>query len=331
MALYSFDPTGSFAANKIQNELHTVNTINGVDRNYIVPVNAPYFAPSLTVWDMATGMELVANQDYIHVFEFAQASEATGIDVAGGFAFVNPNRNGSYRISYQTLGGDYVSTETQVIESGLDTLYNLESMSWQQINPATIPSVFPPTPHLQRLDSVVGIADILGAFKELEYAIKNADKTISVGDVIDLEEQYIEPMRQSMGSIAGAISVLAASRNMLYAEDTTGFSLRTHPSLAEDAWLDTGTAITIETPGTYQVSFGGNPTATVTSGRATLLMRYVVDGVRVSTSNISGSTVGLDAGMVVKTQVSVLYENASDVVLAGPNNTCGLTVLYVGA
>lgn len=328
MPLYVFDPVGNLASNRIRNELHTVNSINGVDHNYIVPNNAPFYDTSVVVIDMGTGQALIEEVDYFYAYNFISATERVGSPISGAIAFVDKNRTGNYLVNYQTLGGEYVNEESQAILNGLDTLVRLSNRPWEDI--VNVPPVFPPTPHTHRLDNVVGVAEILAKFTSLEAAIRSEERKITLSDITDLNSGYVEPMTQGMASIAAAILTLVGERGNYFVEANTGNSPVTLHNVNSIVWTDVGIAASPAVSGTYQVSFGGNPQVNGLGDNQLIDFRYAVNGSAISHSTITGSILGLNAEDIVTLQLRLRSGDDSGVVIADEGVSCGLTLLRVG-
>ena len=327
MALYTFDPLGNLAQNRIQNELHNVTELNGVDHNYIVPDAAPFYDESLVVVDAATGQSLVSGVDYFFIYPFGEATEKVGKPISGGIAFVDPNRNGNFAFNYQTLGGDYVNDETKAIADGLDALGNLVSRRWQDL--VNVPVNFPPTPHTARLSSINGVSEILAHISQLEAAIRSPERHISIADIVDLNEGYVEPMTQGFHAIANAITALGMDHNYYCPEVNTGAVLSDLGSQVGGEWFEIGLEIAPLFDGTYLLNICGNPLVTVPSGKPQYEFRFKVDDTLISQSALTNTVIGLTANQKVTVEMRVLGEDSSRVIVADRHVSCGVTLLRV--
>lgn len=327
MPLFVFDPVGNLAANRIKNEPHTVTSINGADYNYFIPNNAPFYDSSMVVIDVATGEALIEGVDYFTAISFEQATDKVGSAISGAVVLADVNRTGNFLLNYQTLGGEYVNDETRAIESGLEALVNLANRKWENI--VNVPATFPPTPHAHRLDNVVGVSEILASLTTLEAAIKSPSRHITMSDIVDIHEGYVEPLTQSMANIAASIMAIANVQTTYYVEINNAGTSVTVPTVAPDVWTDSGVVASPNFDGTYLVLFSGNPTVVGDSGSAIVDFRFIVNDQPISHSTLLGSTVGLGVGHVVKLQFKLRNTVTSDVIVAGDNVSCGLTLLRV--
>lgn len=330
MSLFPFDPLGTLPSNRIQNESHTLSVINGASHSYIVPENAPFYDTSLTVIDQSTGQALIEGDDYFYAYPFMEATENTGLPISGGIGFVDVNRNGTYIINYQTLGGDYVDDQTRAIDNGLSALDTLVNRDWDSI--VSVPATFPPTPHTHRADHMVGLAEILAKFNALEAAIRSEKPHISVADIVDLNEGFIIPLKQSMAEIAAAIELLGTTKTIYHAEASTGNIIITLGAATEGEWITLPVEITPTFDGTYMVQMSGNPRVTGMGAGVYPMVefRFLVDGSPIGQSTLNGSVVGLARTHTVSLQMRIVNGSATAVVVADTDVSCNLTLLRVG-
>lgn len=329
MTLFAFDPVGNLNANRIQNEPQTISAINGIDHNYIVPTNAPFYNQSLTVTDVTTGAQLYNGTDFYFAYDFIEASTKTGEAISGAIVFVDPNRNGSYLLSYQTLGGEYVDNATQAIANGLASAAAVASLNWSDI--ANLPSGFPPTPHETTLSNVVGVADVIAEIQNLGLVLNSPDRRITMSDIADIHPEYITPLLDGMNAIVIAIDTLASNNNVYSMSRNTGSNVINILPGVINQWLPIPTVdITIAVAGTYSITPSGNPLITTNGAVPIVNFRFTVNGASISQSTIAGSTIGLSVGDVVGLQMQVNYALATSIQVAGNGIACGLTLIKVG-
>ena len=327
MSLFPFDPTGRLSANRIQNEAHTVTAINGVDHNYLVPVNAPFFNESMVVINATTGEALTENEDFYYGYSFAQATEQTGKAISGAIVFIDPDLTGQFYLNYQTLGGEYVDEETRAIEDGLDTLDRLLNPDWSDL--VNVPAVFPPTPHMLRLDEVVGVAEIIARLNEIEIALRDDPRRITMADIVDIEESYTGPLLDRLGEIAQSIQQIVQTNAIHYIEDNTVNRSSDIVDPLPDTWYPTGASVTVSRSGTYQVSVSGNPRVLGSVIPIEAVLRFTIDGQPVSQSLLPTTILGLTAGQTLAVDVIALGAGGNRIATSGPTYGCGLTLLRV--
>lgn len=99
------------------------NLVTG--RNFIIPTNAPYYLDSLTVSIVATATttsvvplgvstNLVLGVDYFPGLLFNQATAEQEAPVYGAIVMADPGIRGTLSVSYNTPGGNYVISNTQI-------------------------------------------------------------------------------------------------------------------------------------------------------------------------------------------------------------------------
>lgn len=327
MSLFPFDPTGRLNSNRIQNEPHTVTAINGVDHNYLVPVNAPFFNESVTVINATTGVALTENEDFYFGYSFAQATEQTGKAISGAIVFIDPTLTGQFYLNYQTLGGEYVDEETRAIEDGLDALDRLLNPDWSDL--VNVPAVFPPTPHMLRLDEVVGVAEIIARLDEIEIALRDNPRRITMADIVDIEESYTGPLLNSLGEIAQTIEQITQASAIHYVEDATVNRDTDVVDPLPDTWYPTGAQVVVAKSGTYHLSITGNPRVLGAVIPIEAVLRFTVDGVAIAQSILSTTVIGLSAGQQINVEVMALGAGGTRIATSGPTYGCGITLLRV--
>lgn len=327
MPLFVFDPVGNLSQNRITNEPHTVNTINGVDHNYFVPRNGPFYDTSMVVVDTATGNALVNGVDIFFAYPFEEATTKVGSPISGAVVFIDPNRTGNFLLTYQTLGGEYVSEISQAITDGIEALVNLVNRKWENI--VDLPAQFPPTPHTHRLDQFAGIAEILAKFTSLEAAIKSPERHITMSDIVDIHEGYVEPLTTAMANIAASISALSVAKSNYYVDVNTGSTFTDVGAVDQDVWTNVGLEATVSFAGTYMVMFSGNIATTGNIDPAIISYRYLVDDQPISQSMLVGGAIGLSVGSKVTLQFKVTNTPVTGAIVSDAGVSCGLTLLRV--
>lgn len=326
MSLLPFDPIGTLQSNRRQNEIHTVTAINGVDHNYFIPDWAPFYAESVVVFDRTTAEPLTENVDYVFGYEFKDASTKVGKSIYGAIILTDPQRTGSFSLRYQSLGGDYVDETTLAIENGVAALQSLVYRDWSEI--VNLPAVFPPTPHMTRLDEVVGVAEIIAQLQEMVIAIANRPVKVTAADIVDLEPSYTQPLLATIAGIAEAVSELNERSVYYWLETNTVLNAVTFESVMPDTWLNIGEVLAPAVEGTYKVDISGRPKATANGQPVATRLRFTVNGQPLPQSGLASTLVGLAPGDEVRLQVAT-EAMADQLDVGGTRNGCGLTLLRV--
>ena len=172
--LYPEDLNGTNPQNLITGETHTLQAPGPKDYYFIIPKAAPFFVDSLRVYNTATGLPYVEGDDYQVGHLFIEAMNSTGRPIAGSIRFMRPTIVGQVTLTYRTLGGPWGFSDQAILRELSNKHLNPLIRSWGDID--VLPYSFPPLPHDQRIDSLVGsqqinetlnkIADILEATAE---------------------------------------------------------------------------------------------------------------------------------------------------------------------
>lgn len=300
--IYPFDSEGVLPGNRVYNESHVINTINGIDHNYIVPLMAPFYERSLVIVNTETGQALIENTDFYFGYKYEDGVDNIGAPVAGAIVFIDPLTVGSFNLTYQTVGGDFVDAAAAYIADGIDTLDALLNRDWADV--ANVPETFPPTVHLQRVDSVDGVEEFLQSAQSIAEAIKGKP-TITVADIEGFDMEWAIPLMESLGAIAEAVNSISSAQNIasLSAHSCNGPSNDDIMGPASGVWYDTPVSIEIAQGGIYKVDVAGNPHVSSSAGLTGALLRWVINGTALSDSRLLSTVTTLQAGSVVTLQV----------------------------
>ncbi|UQT03118.1 short tail fiber protein [Serratia phage vB_SmaS-Totoro] len=171
---YDFDPYGTNAANKIVSEPHTITAVNGTDFNFVVPRFAPFFRRDLVIRNASTGAKLRANVDYYFGFRFDQILVSGSMQpVYGAIVFNDRTLSGNIEIDYQTLGGEFVLSESQILEILANKQLDPRTATWGSI--VDLPEEFPPIPHRTNAEDMVGMSEVVSSNYDIADAIREGN------------------------------------------------------------------------------------------------------------------------------------------------------------
>lgn len=341
MAFFPFDPNGNLASNLIVDEAHNLNSVNGVDHQYMVPRNAPFFDASMVVVDQSSGTILKEGVDYGLGWTFEAGLEEVGVGLSSVVYLIDKNRTGIYKLRYQTLGGDFVTATTRAINDGLAALNQLTVVTWDDIAPGTLPTTWPPTPHTQPVTDVEAVQEIIDAIANVANALISAPPYIRVNDIIDFDENFITPLSIAMSDVADAIRSNLA-KTLTYER----FVLNQNPDFILEetsdpilTWHDVGISGQVGVDGTYIVDYDLRPlfNAGVNPVYRTRFLISTDNGVTyndVPDSYNCGAVVGLASGWFIKLQV-YFHESYTRAILAsdaeGTETSSSMTLLRLGS
>ena len=169
---YPFDPNGVLPSNLITNENHNITASAGLPYNFIIPRKAPYFADSLVVTHPASGRTLDVGVDYVHSYLFQQQSNTEPfLMVYGGISLLTTEYDGAVlTLQYQTLGGEYVLPEADILAILANAHIDPRMTSWDSV--ALRPGEYHPEAHLHHVSTTMGWDDLVLAVRDLIEKIR---------------------------------------------------------------------------------------------------------------------------------------------------------------
>lgn len=327
--IYNFDSTGLSTDNRIPGEKHTVSTVSSGRNNYFVPKFTPFFEAGLTVIDDQSGLPLKPGIDFVLTHKYQDAIDNINLSVYGSITLVDTSRTGTYTIAYQTLGGPFITPTGTVIESGLALLHDLTTIDFSEIT--NVPETFPPTPHNHNVSGVDAVDELLNQVILMRQALENPNTELSVRDITDLDERFIQPMTDGIQAIADAIITKAATTNIPFEISTPGRSVTSLGPINIGAWKDTTLSCAPAVTGSYKIDMDVNVTlAEPTKDDIIVEKRWVVNDSVIDRSYSNHTVVGLAKGDIVRLQLRLRDGSASDVVVAGPGHSSSLTITRLG-
>ena len=328
--MYDFDPVGNNPANMILNEVHATAAVNGVDVQYFHVDAAPFYGQSMIVVDADTGDALEPGTDYVFGHEFEEATENIGSPIYGSVCFTDPSRVGTYKFTYRTIGGDYVTPTTTALANGLAALAGLLTVQWEDV--INVPAEFPPTPHTHALaPGVEGIDSILEEFALLRQAIADMPNNISFQDISDLDTAFTTPLLTHLNNISTNLANLLTDGEISHVEFNSATSAIDVADPDNATWTDSTISLVLPRDGVYYLDYEVNPVTTWTGAEGEIDLRWVINGEGVTNSARAKKT--LFTGVkdnVVKLQFRTTQE-ADNVSFATATRLATMFALRVGA
>lgn len=170
--LYPFDPTGNSSANRIPSEQHVLTARNFRDYHYVIPNFAPFFEENFSItlkYPSGTIRPLVYGVDYYFSNQFLDASRATAKPVFGSISFLDTDSAGVLTIGYNTVGGKWNLTPTEITRILAEEMRNPRITAWEQIT--DLPERFPVIDHEWDLVDMVGMKDVADVLETITAAI----------------------------------------------------------------------------------------------------------------------------------------------------------------
>lgn len=203
---YPFDPSGTLPSNRIVNEVHTVTGLVGTNSFLIVPFSGPFYGNSLRIVN-SSGLTLAEGVDYHLSHNWGQASKAVGLQVYGSITLLGSTPNGSYRVNYQTIGGETVIAKANTIQDGLVSIANY----YIDIDWSTAPVAFPPAPHTANLAGMNGALPIYQGLLNIAAALRSPKTGVTYDDVLGADDVYAHGYIMPLMDIVNSINTVNQS------------------------------------------------------------------------------------------------------------------------
>lgn len=179
---FQFDPTGVNPNNLISNELHSLTEANFRDFYFIIPVNSPFYTNNLSITLKETNgsiIYLTENVDYLLGLPYYGLTRSTGLPVYGAITFSSKYTSGSISLTYQTVGGPFITSNNTLYTALAQLGYNPLIARFDQIS--EVPVTLPPVSHEQALNTIMGSDQLVDAVNTLTQTV--------AGQQIDLQNQ----------------------------------------------------------------------------------------------------------------------------------------------
>lgn len=198
--LYPEDLYGNNPTNDIVGEVIAVNApSNPNDYFFTIPSAAPFYKTSLKVWDYNTNQLLVEGIDYVIGHIFIEPIEKIGKVVAGSIRFLKRNIT-AIVIDYHTLGGPWGFDDTAIARELQLIAINPLIRSWGNIAP--LPYSFPPLPHNDTMDDVVGSFELKESLEEIIKTLKDFGEGIPNNHINDKSNPHrVDKSQVGLGNV----------------------------------------------------------------------------------------------------------------------------------
>jgi len=169
---YPLDTTGLLTSNLIVDELHTLTEVNANTYRILVPEFAPFYLDNFQLkYTDSTGNVTILQEgvDYVFCLPYIGASRSIAKMLYGAVSINDNIINGTLKIRYQTLGGDWTADRDYVLEAIAESVYNPRITVWDVVT--NKPSLFPPINHDQSMDYIYGYQDLIDGINSLANTI----------------------------------------------------------------------------------------------------------------------------------------------------------------
>lgn len=169
---YPFDTTGTAASNLVSGELHTLTEVNSAPYRILIPTCAPFYVNNQLLEHIGadgTVTPLAEGVDFYNVLPYMAAQRSIGRPIYGGMALVSSLPQGTIRVRYQTLGGQWCADADYVYARLLETIFNQRMTWWDSIS--NVQDLFPPTDHTHELPDMTGVPELMAKLEEIRLAL----------------------------------------------------------------------------------------------------------------------------------------------------------------
>ena len=168
---YPFDPSGVAPSNLVTNEVQTVTAVNSNEFHIVIPNFAPFYRASLVVLNGGTMTPLVEGVDFLFTHKYKEATINTALPIYGSITLLNKNFSGVLVFQeYQTVGGQWTLTTTQINQILSDKLLNPRWTYWEQLG--VVPEHFPVIDHMHvDPEEMIGMPELVAAVESIGLAI----------------------------------------------------------------------------------------------------------------------------------------------------------------
>lgn len=169
---YPFDTTGTASTNLVTGELHTLTEVNSAPYRILIPTFAPFYLNNLQVEHVSIlGQATPLNEgvDFYPSLPYMAAQRSTGRAVYGGLAMISDIPQGTIRLRYQTVGGEWCADRDHVYNMLLTMAYNERLTWWDRIT--NVQELFPPTEHTNDATDIEGHHALLAKMENIVQAI----------------------------------------------------------------------------------------------------------------------------------------------------------------
>lgn len=172
---YPFDITGLEPSNLITDESYTLSSVYISGYNVLIPTAAPFYVDNLVLkYVDANGVSttLVEDIDYYLCLPYIEATRAIGKIVHGGIMILHDYLTGSFKLTYQTLGGSVIANPSLVINNIINGSYLAKGVLWDVVT--NIQKPFPAVDLRHHKDFIFTKKEVINALSDIGTAITTA-------------------------------------------------------------------------------------------------------------------------------------------------------------
>lgn len=170
------DATGSSPQNKVVDEIAVVNPPTSIkDASFVVPKKCPFYKQEFSI---SLGSRLlVEGVDYIFIFRSISLSAHFKKDIYAGIMFINREFQGTVKMTYQAVGGDFIHDDKTALETTIRRIGAVRWVSYDQL--VGVPDGFAPEEHMHDLSDLVSMQEVVQSAERIADEIAKTSGSYS--------------------------------------------------------------------------------------------------------------------------------------------------------
>lgn len=205
--IYPEDLTGLAESNLVTGELHTLTEINDATYRILIPTFAPFYLHNLKLEHidvLGAASDLHEGSDFYCALPYMAATRSTGKPVYGGLYINTRLVEGTIRLQYQTVGGQWCADVGYVYERLLESVYNRRTTWWDKLT--NVQEIFPPTDHGHNVGDIEGHISMIAKLEEIRAAIAgrppNEIPALMAEHILDYDLHHPTKTSLGLGNVA---------------------------------------------------------------------------------------------------------------------------------
>lgn len=194
---YVFNPYQDQIDNNIKRE--TIKVASEARRKEFVPRYAPFFSNEFKLYRRDDPNPLKLGVDYVFAHPFDKFIKDWNRNVFGSVVLLKEFAGEVLEADYSTIGGPFTFDTQEYIEFIANILNQPRRLSWEDLDPNSIPDAWPPAPHDHPVSNTYDYQEMLDAVTSLIGVIMDADANAPITTRDMLEQHMREDIDRAHG------------------------------------------------------------------------------------------------------------------------------------
>ena len=200
-APYPLDSTGLSPANLVADEVHVLTEVNASTYRILIPVLAPFYLDNFAlkhIDSLGVVTTLMPDLDFYFCLPYIGASRSIGKMLYGAVSINTQLLDGHLRMTYQTIGGEWIGDPAFVRERLAEYVYNPRTTIWDIVTNKA--NQFPPINHAHDVDVFYGQKELVDAVNALSLQIAGTPSSAVpvIGHLVNLDNPH-EVTKEQVG------------------------------------------------------------------------------------------------------------------------------------